>query len=703
MPLNALSLSVTQGVQGRPFQATINGLTTGRVEVLADGSPGFSTVNGKVMAQALPYPVSTVVLREYEPGVGQGYRDSRIDILSATRASLLAQAQASLASGRSLVRFQAVSERQPDGSTSYTLIVQDDLGASRKYVPDVPSMTPAPSPTLGALTLSDASFQRGAPKTINILGATLGSTIAATSTPAGFSVDSAARTVAYDGTGSGAATPTLALTETLAGATNSPRTSNVALAIGAAITPPTERSFTYSEYQQGWTLVREETSNPARLRLNNTRDFTSASHYMAVVTGTDARATLNSLFKTSLGDREAGLYFEVSVDGGAYTRTPYNSATDDFQLFSGLPDTSHIVAIRTPAELFETVYIDKGASPLKVKGTAPAIKLVDQWLQPGQPNANVHAGNGFDGFSDGPNGARLVGGSLVNLANAAVTPQKFTDYRSGGTPSMVFRANVTELWFVTGQRVIHVWDGTQMRVVDTGFDALGGDYRGGDSIRVARLTGLSGLKSYYVWTSSNGQPVYLSVGLVGGTAQPLTEGNRTLDQYGDSITEGVTATAPNTKPENDRGYLDPYRVGARLGYTGVAIGKAGYTVANLNTDLPGWLERKIVTSADVAIIAIGQNNGVPDTSVYNAIIDKLLAKGYGKVICRGVIPVQSGNSTAINATIEDIVNGRADPKVKYLNVNSWTSISRPDTIHPDVNGYNQIVDLSVAALPALLA
>ncbi len=83
MALGNLTLSTTAGVQGRPFQANIIGLTTGRVEVLGDGSPGFSTVNGRVMSDRLPYPVSTVVLREHEPGVGVGYHDTRIDISAA--------------------------------------------------------------------------------------------------------------------------------------------------------------------------------------------------------------------------------------------------------------------------------------------------------------------------------------------------------------------------------------------------------------------------------------------------------------------------------------------------------------------------------------------------------------------------------------------------------------------------------------------
>lgn len=145
MALGALTLSITAGVQGRPFQATIIGLTTGKVEVLGDGSPGFSTVNGKVMSSGLPYPVSTVVLREYDPGAATSLRDSRIEIVAATTTSLLAQAVASIPGGRILTRYRVAGNRQPDGSIVYTLLVEDDLGVSASYTP-LTSGTPTPPP-----------------------------------------------------------------------------------------------------------------------------------------------------------------------------------------------------------------------------------------------------------------------------------------------------------------------------------------------------------------------------------------------------------------------------------------------------------------------------------------------------------------------------------------------------------------------------
>lgn len=172
MALNALTLSVTQGVQGYPFGAIINGLTTGRVEVIPDGSPGFSTVNGKVFSQALPYAVSTVVLREYEPGVGQGFRDSRIDITAATRETLAASAAGQIGAGRVLKGWRLAGTRAASGETSYAVLAEDDLGATLTAA--VGSAVPTITGTPPAFTAGQAgSFQftvtpPGTPVTITV-------------------------------------------------------------------------------------------------------------------------------------------------------------------------------------------------------------------------------------------------------------------------------------------------------------------------------------------------------------------------------------------------------------------------------------------------------------------------------------------------------------------------------------------------------
>lgn len=462
---------------------------------------------------------------------------------------------------------------------------------------------------------------------------------------------------------------------------------------GPVVLPSVEQAFTYAQVEPAWTLVRSE-KDPSFLQLNNKTDASSASHYAALITGSSAAGRLSDFLKTTATDRANDLYFEVSVDGGPYVRTPYNATQDDYQLFTGLADTQHLVAMRTPAARDQFTYIPKAQPPLRVTGAAPAVKNVNQWLQPGAPNANVHVASGLITIND------LLDANSGNLWR----PQKFGHYLPGGVASMMFRANVQEMIFVTNQRLVHLFDGTTMTVLDTGADATSISSTG---IRTVRATGLSGLKTYWVWTSNNSSLLnYFAVGLIGGTAVTPAVPKRTIDQYGDSITQG---SAPDgvggdsvAKLANGRGYVDTFRVAARLGYTGSANGVGGYSVADLNNNIAEWLATKTITSADVALVAIGQNGGVPDTSVYNAIIDKLLAKGYGTVVCRGVIPVSGGGSDAINTIIANIVSARNDPKVKYMNVNSWTTISRQDGIHPDIAGYGQMVPLGVAALGPLI-
>lgn len=87
------------------------------------------------------------------------------------------------------------------------------------------------SPELATLSLSSTSAQVGVAKTINIVGATSGSTITATP-PDGMTLNSGARTITGPPTVAG--TFSFALVETLAGATGSPKSSNVTVTIAAA-------------------------------------------------------------------------------------------------------------------------------------------------------------------------------------------------------------------------------------------------------------------------------------------------------------------------------------------------------------------------------------------------------------------------------------------------------------------------------------
>lgn len=78
------------------------------------------------------------------------------------------------------------------------------------------------APTLNSVGLSGSIFNVGSASSGTITGATAGSTLVLTNGFTGLTINSAARTWAYDGTGS-ASTGSFTMVETLAGATNSPR------------------------------------------------------------------------------------------------------------------------------------------------------------------------------------------------------------------------------------------------------------------------------------------------------------------------------------------------------------------------------------------------------------------------------------------------------------------------------------------------
>ncbi len=107
----------------------------------------------------------------------------------------------------------------------------------------------AAAPALGALTLSATAFALGTPANGTINGATAGSTVGGAGLPTGFTINGAARTWAWDGAGAIGVT-NITLSETLAGATGSPRASVIAITVSniPAFVAPT--AFSRSNYAQ---------------------------------------------------------------------------------------------------------------------------------------------------------------------------------------------------------------------------------------------------------------------------------------------------------------------------------------------------------------------------------------------------------------------------------------------------------------------
>jgi hypothetical protein len=106
-----------------------------------------------------------------------------------------------------------------------------------KNLPLIGGQGTPPVPALGALTLSATAFLVGTPTNGTINGATAGSAIAPGVLPAGLTINGAARTWSWDGSGAVTA-GNITLTETLAGATGSPWPSVIAFAVTNAPAKP---------------------------------------------------------------------------------------------------------------------------------------------------------------------------------------------------------------------------------------------------------------------------------------------------------------------------------------------------------------------------------------------------------------------------------------------------------------------------------
>jgi hypothetical protein len=132
MPLNDLTLAITQGVQGRPFRSKINGATAGTdIDVEVTGAPGFSVANGFLRHQSLPagYLPLVAALVERNPLTGETRR-TRLTITAASRAEIVA-----LAAGAP--KFRTVGTGTANG-LEWTLRTETAAGAAASLTIGLP-------------------------------------------------------------------------------------------------------------------------------------------------------------------------------------------------------------------------------------------------------------------------------------------------------------------------------------------------------------------------------------------------------------------------------------------------------------------------------------------------------------------------------------------------------------------------------------
>lgn len=268
--LNALSLSATSFALGTPSSGQINGATIGST-ISASGLPTGLSINGT--ARTWTYngtgsiAASTIALTETLSDSANSPRVTTIGVaITVPVLNALALSSTTVventASGVTVAAFQnktlgstlsltndaggrfvisgsnlltGLVSTDYETATSHSVTVRESLaGVTNDTALTVSVTNVYEKANLTSLSLSSTTLTVGVSASGTISGATAGSTISASGLPTGMTINSAARTWAYDGTGT-ASTPTITLTETLGDSANSPRNTDIGLIISPSI------------------------------------------------------------------------------------------------------------------------------------------------------------------------------------------------------------------------------------------------------------------------------------------------------------------------------------------------------------------------------------------------------------------------------------------------------------------------------------
>lgn len=430
---------------------------------------------------------------------------------------------------------------------------------------------------------------------------------------------------------------------------------------------PTAVNFTSAQVSPGFSGSISTTKNAARIYARG-----SLTLWCGWITGTEAKLTAPSDF----GDNDGAL--EVAVDGGAFSAAA--RAGSVYTLFAGLSHATRFIEFRWVSLMGEAPYIASSGNVLAVTGQPPALTTL---------SAKVQAG------ADSETG--LYNGALVaNLATYTplLQAEKGTNYGSNIGSAKIRGAFTKMVVTVNGSRKIAVSKNGAAPTYYTAAD------ESGDPVRAITVPCDGSTSTYNVWDDGN----YHSAGGTFSIAvdSPLLDigTRRRLHQFGDSITYGSGPGAASINTET-------MYVAAQLGFVGSTIGISGQTIAGCKTMLDNTLPLLTVGVDDVAILAIGGNSAsdgidATDQADYGLCIDKLLAKSYGKILCRGILPIASvqGAIDTANAAMKSVMDAKADPRLVWINPVTWTGYDSQDNTHPTAAGY---MTLSGYAAPAYAA
>lgn len=421
---------------------------------------------------------------------------------------------------------------------------------------------------------------------------------------------------------------------------------------------PTTVGFNATQILAGFTGPINTTQNNARVYVQS-----QITLWSGWVVGTEAKWNMTSEY----GDFDGAL--QVAVDSGAFSNALRESQS--FTLFTALPHAAHFVEIRVANGLGNVAYIPATGTVLTVTGQPPALLTLSNKIQVGDDSSlglysgATTASAGFTPLLQAPSdtnygsnvGSVKIKGAFSKIVVTLNAARKVGVSKNGGAPAFY---SMTDESDSPSRAIVIPCDGST--------------------------------STYNVWDSGN----FRNTGGVFAVATDSTfldiGTRRRLDQYGDSVTYGSGPGATSVDTET-------MSVAAALGFVGSTNGISGQTVGGGKTMLDVVLPNRVVTSSDVAILALGGNSGSggidsTEQADYSALIDKLLAKGYGKVLCRAILPVPDSGAQAVrdaaNVTLKSVMDDKSDSRLVWINTDSWTGYETQDGVHPTSAGYRTL-------------
>lgn len=444
---------------------------------------------------------------------------------------------------------------------------------------------------------------------------------------------------------------------------------SLSLQLPTKLPDPTTTGYVASQMSTGFTGPINTTKNVARIYGRG--ELTLWSGW---ITGTEAKLTMSSDY----GDFDGGV--QVAVDGGAFSNAPRSGQV--YTLFTGLVHAKRFVEFRYADGLGDVPFVNASGTVLTVTGQPPAIiTLANRVALGADSSTGLYSGatipnvSGYTPALQAPKGqvygsnigSVKIKGAFTNIVVTLNGSYKVGVSKNGGVPTFytatddaIFPVRAIVVPCDGSVSTYNVWD-------DGCYRNTGGDF----SVSV--------------------DSTFLDIGI-----------RRRLDQYGDSATFGSGPGASSVNTET-------MAVAAAMGFVGSTNGISGQTVSGGKTMLDNVLPLRTVSSSDVAILALGGNNAsdgidLTEQADYGMCIDKLVAKGYGKILCRGILPTVGTLSltTAANTLLKAVMDAKANPNLIWIDTSTWTGYESQDGTHPTANGYATLATFAIPAYKAAL-